>query len=520
MLQRFLLVLLAAGCLLGQVQVIETPNATLRLSKRSGDLVGVRWKNPALDILQEPKLGENFRLLLPNPGYEAAYFNSTDQQVSRIEPADGGVTCYYESLKNGQETVPLRVAYHIRTAGRQLQFSIEVENPTDRPLAEAYFGILGGLRGIGERTATESMVPGFFANLAPALFTKFQGGYYGGGNLGIRYSAGGWTYPGALTMGWMDIYNRKAGVGIYYANQDPETRVTALYTEMRPYTKSAEAGDSWPSAGELPPGEPLGLTMGWMYFPYVKNGRFVSGPVALEVHAGDWHKASEIYRAWFDGHFQVKRAPDWLRKEMAWQSIIISNCEDVVVHRFKDLPRLAADAKKYGVTTFEILGWDMGGIDRGYPDYRPDPRLGTRDEFRQALREIREMGVHPVIFSNVQVADTATQMFKDELHRYTMRGRWADDLFLAGWGEGTIGARLGLARSNMTFISPSQPAVHKLLLDQYLQLIRDGAEAFQLDKTGGVGMLDFNPSLPVPPDKSMPVGMLEKKSLQHKPAIL
>jgi len=44
------------------------------------------------------------------------------------------------------------------------------------------------------------------------------------------------------------------------------------------------------------------------------------------------------------------------------------------------------------VTTFEILGWDVGGIDRGYPQYRPSPRLGTVEEFRRALAEIRRMG--------------------------------------------------------------------------------------------------------------------------------
>ena len=77
---------------------------------------------------------------------------------------------------------------------------------------------------------------------------------------------------------------------------------------------------------------------------------------------------------------------------MAWQSVIISNSEDVMVWKFKDLPKLAAGAKKYGVTTFEILGWDIGGIDRGYPQYRPDPRLGTHDEFRQALAEDEKTG--------------------------------------------------------------------------------------------------------------------------------
>jgi hypothetical protein len=110
---------------------------------------------------------------------------------------------------------------------------------------------------------------------------------------------------------------------------------------------------------------------------------------------------------------------------MAWQSIIISNPEDVVVYRFNELAKLAADAKKYGITTFEILGWDVGGIDRGYPQYQPNPRLGTVEEFRKALADIRAMGVHPLLFSNVQVADTATPLFRSELSRYAVDGRWA-----------------------------------------------------------------------------------------------
>ena len=71
------------------VRTIETPNATLRLDADSGDLVGLDWKKPALRIIEEPRLGENFRLLLPKPGYEAAYFNSRDQKVSRIEETRG-----------------------------------------------------------------------------------------------------------------------------------------------------------------------------------------------------------------------------------------------------------------------------------------------------------------------------------------------------------------------------------------------------------------------------------------------
>jgi hypothetical protein len=498
----------AMAATVDHMRVIETPNAILRITEDSGNLVGIKWKNPELDVIREPRLGENFRVLLPKPGCEADYFYSTEQKVSRIEQTDDGVICHYELLRNAQEEVPVKVDYRIRAVGGQVQFSIEIENRTDRKLAEVFYGILGGLQGIGDRKDTETMIPGQIDNLAPAMFRNFHGGSYGGGNLGIRYDASGYTYPGAMPMGWMDVFNPKNNLGFYYANQDHDTRLTALYTELRPFTKSASVGDNWATPADVPPGEPIGMTIGWINFPYAGKGKFVAGPVALQVHTGDWHTASGIYREWFDQHFKVTRPASWLRKEMAWQSIILSNPEDVVVHRFNDLPRLAADAKKYGVTTFEILGWDMGGIDRGYPDYRPNPRLGTPEEFRQALAQMHKQGVHPLIFSNVQVADTATPLFRQNLSRYAVQQRWAPDWRMLGFGEGTISARMGLVQSNMAAISPSHPEFRKFLMDQYLPLVKDGADGFQFDKTTFDGYLDFNPLLPVSPDKSILPGVI------------
>ena len=503
------LLLAGYGAAEDAIRVIETPRATLRLEARSGNLVGIKWKGPALELIEEPRLGENFRLLLPKAGYEAAYFTSREQQVSRIERTADGVVCHYDSIRNTQERLPVKVRYSIRAAGDQVHFSITVDNPTDRRLAEVYYAILGGMHGVGDRLGTETLVPGMNQNAASALFRRFRGGSYGGGNLGIRYDAAGFTYPGAMTMGWMEAYNPGAGIGLYYANQDPETRLTALYVEMRPFTRTAVVGDNWPAPEDVPNGEPIGLTMGWMNFPYSARSVFRSGPIAVQVHPGDWHQGSDLYRRWFDGSFPVKREPNWLRREMAWQSVILSNCEDVIVHRFQDLPKLAADARKYGVTTFEILGWDTGGIDRGYPQYRPNPRLGTAREFRDALAAIRKLGVHPLIFSNIQFADTATPLFKEKLSQYAVRGRWAEDWPLMGWGEGTIGARMGLARSNMTLVSPAHTEYRKFLMDQYIQLVKDGADGFQLDKATVLATLDFNPRLPVPPDQSLIGGVTD-----------
>ena len=486
-----------------------TPLCTLRLDAVTGDLRGITWKNPQLEIIQEPRLGENFRLRFPRPGYEANYFLSSQQKVTRIETLPDGLTCHYESLRNDREELPVKVAYHIHVIEGRLEFSIEIDNATELPLAEVFFGIVGGQQGLVNRQETEALVPGMFSNLAPDLFRGFGGGY-GGGNLGIRYSALGYEYTGfTLVMGWTQFYNSRANLGLHYAYHDPEARLAAVYFELRPFTKIAAIGDKWPTREDLPEDEPIGLTMGWLNFPYAGKGISRYGPVTLQLHEGDWHEGSALYRQWFDQHFKVKRPPTWLRREMAWQSVIVSNPEDEVLYRFNDWPRLAAGAKKYGVTTFEILGWNIGGIDRGYPQYTPDPRLGTHEEFRAALAEIRRMGVHPLLFANIQVADTATPAFKETLHRYAVHGRWAPDYILYGWGEGTMSGRLGLTRSNMTLVSPSHPEFRKLLVDQCVERVRDGGEGFQFDKAGMLGDLDFNPALPTSPDRSLVAGVLQ-----------
>jgi len=86
-------------------EVVETPICRLRLDRRNGNLVGVAWKSPSLEVIQEPRLGENFRLLLPRPDCEANYFTSSEQEVSRIEKTAEGVACMYESLRNARETL-------------------------------------------------------------------------------------------------------------------------------------------------------------------------------------------------------------------------------------------------------------------------------------------------------------------------------------------------------------------------------------------------------------------------------
>ena len=128
-----------------------------------------------------------------------------------------------------------------RSGGQNLEFAIEVDNPTDLPLAEVYFGSSAGNR-VSAIVRTPIAGAGAGTQSRAVSFHEFCAGGYGGGNLGIRYDAAGFTYPGDMQMGWMEFFNRKTNLGLYYANHDPEPRQSALYFELRPFTKSAAGG--------------------------------------------------------------------------------------------------------------------------------------------------------------------------------------------------------------------------------------------------------------------------------------
>jgi hypothetical protein len=167
-----------AGVIYGQNKEknveISTNNYLITLDKVSGDLIGLEWKNNReVQIIKESRLGENFRLLLPMPDYEANYFYSNKQKTSKIEKIENGVICHYNGLKNERQELKINVVYKIVEVNGQIQFTIDIDNPTSQPLAEVYYGIIGGQQGIINRAVTKTLVTGVTWNSAPDLFNNF-----------------------------------------------------------------------------------------------------------------------------------------------------------------------------------------------------------------------------------------------------------------------------------------------------------------------------------------------------------
>ena len=81
--------------------------------------------------------------------------------------------------------------------------------------------------------------------------------------------------------------------------------------------------------------------------------------------------------------------------------------------QFKDLPKVGAEGKKCRVEAIQLVGWNKGGQDRGNPSHDPDPRLDTFEELKQAIKEIREMGIKLILFAKFNWAEQSIEEFKD-----------------------------------------------------------------------------------------------------------
>ena len=68
--------------------------------------------------------------------------------------------------------------------------------------------------------------------------------------------------------------------------------------------------------------------------------------------------------------------------------------------RFRDLAKIGEECARHGVKAIQLVGWNDGGQDQGNPSHNPDPRLGTFDELKEAIRQIQALGVKVVLFAN------------------------------------------------------------------------------------------------------------------------
>jgi hypothetical protein len=140
--------------------------------------------------------------------------------------------------------------------------------------------------------------------------------------------------------------------------------------------------------------------------------------------------------------------------------------------------------------------------------YTPEEKLGGREGFRKLLQTVEKNGGKCLVFNNYNILDQNTEWYKSDLFKYKQQDRFGQQNIWMGWGEGTLLARSALSvryhvRSSIT------PAVENILATQFLDLVRDGADGFQMDKVCVAAALDFNPLNTMKPDMALCEGLVQ-----------
>lgn len=467
----------------------------LAFDDEHGRLVLLRHRQLGIDLVTEPRLAENFRLLLPLPDWRGHYLSGREQRLSGADLAADGrsATLRWSRLESVRGTFDVSVELSVRLDGEDAEFRLRVENRTALTVEEAMYPAVGGMGNWEERDRWRlHRTTGVGVGTEWPAYEEFPGSY-----LGPRAPLWFALYPAQMSMPWVDLYDRTGRRGVMLANLDPRPAgaVSMAVAQLFPATNWRGSRQCWPDptrAGDVP----VGMTLGWASFPFVPGRQtWESPPVVLHFHRGTWYAAAGYYRAWFDRTMPVPidKGRSWLAQQDAWQSTIISYPEDTINYRFADLPRLAAAARSAGIHVLQIDGWDQGGIDRDYPRYLPDPRLGTAEELRAAIAECRRLGVDVLLFGNLQWANIETDWWREELHRYAVKDPRGNVRNSMGWEYHTL---LGLANqceSRMVPMNPAHPGYAAAIQDQLGGAARLGARGMQIDKLGAALGIDYDP---------------------------
>jgi len=453
--------------------VLENAACRVEVDREYGRLLRLLDCEGGIDLRSPSELAENFRLLVPVAAALRNFVQGKQQRLARVERGADRLVLHWDGPLRDErgQAHDLAAALSVELRGQAVEFRFWLTNRSAARVTEVWYPALGGLHAFGPPAVAAQTT----LNPPPHHGRRFTRPF--GQHLA--------TYP-SLNMGFMEVNNPELGRGLYLGAHDTMARLKGFFF------LEAIAGESRNVAAWL------------IHYPFTPpGGVFEGAPLIAQFHAGDWVRAGrEIYRPWFERTFGlVKPEEDWIRQNGFYQMIMILLPEGNVNYRFAEIPQLARDGLKYGLTSLQIAGWQRGGHDNGYPYYEPDPRLGTWADLEVALRECHALGVKVYFFVNIHVNNLDTEWYQRELKDYdfeTLKGQasWID-----GWGMGTLASRMKLTTPLMAFGDPSFPALADAHLEYFKQLARVGADGLHIDKLFP-SPLNFNPRIVLSPDQA------------------
>ncbi|OHB79282.1 MAG: hypothetical protein A2V98_06525 [Planctomycetes bacterium RBG_16_64_12] len=488
---------------------LENDRYRIELSRPNGAIRRVYDKVGQLDLIQEPRLADNFKFTLPLRGdaawqsTEANYILGKDQRLTACRQDEGGLHLQWDGPLTSVFGKPydVSVTMIIRLVGEGVQFNLQVRNVTSHEIGELFYPILGGSLGLGrhadQRKQTELVIPLSTSVETSKIFHTFTNHSW----LGVFGPEQYHSYPDKLSMPWVELYQPALDRAAYFGAHDPVPRFKVLHLEQCPGVAGDREDGNWPRPAELG-GLPGGVKISVVHFPYHPPGEtFTASPVVLRFHDGDWTRGARIYGDWFAAQSDLEACQQsWMYRNAAFQE-----CPRVP---YKELPEWAGQAARHGVTALLLGDWKTGGHNDGIPRFEPDPQLGTREELARAIPLCHELGIRMAFLVDLRPVSQSSDWYRNELDECACRDRWGVVHTVCHREPGNTPTHWFGSLERRAQLNPGAAGLRRILQKQCVELARLGADGVHL-RGFFARPLDFNPATGTTPDRASWAGVLE-----------
>lgn len=485
---RFLAVLVASANLtvVGHEVVLEDGQLLAGFDADSGALTRLESKSSHWLIERRPELGVSFRLLAPLPDRRDNSVLGQKQRPAEVqkESKDQVRIQWKDLLSEHGGVLPMTLTATVTLTNGSLSFGAELENDSPLTVEALDYPCLGDLNAPGRDSSLQVRTM-WYGNLqAESIYPNFSNGK---GYWGVNFPTK--TFDSHRSLFCLIQSPQE---GLYVEMQNPAQPYLLQYVfEQHPGLLSS-VNNRVAETDEIS-GVPAHLEFRACHFVFAHpHSRLQLAPVVLRCYRGDWHAGVDLYKQWRATWFKPARLPPWVTHVHSWGMLRLNTPEEDYTIPYTNLVKYGEEYARNGVRAVQLVGWNRGGQDRDDPSQDTDPRLGTRQEFQQAIAQIQTKGVQVILFGKLNWADKTTARYTNELYKYEVRDPYGIPYEQGGYSYVTPTQMAGINNRRRAVMDFLCPAYRALAAEEFEKLLGLGAAGWLFDEVCHHGPAEYN----------------------------
>jgi hypothetical protein len=358
----------------------------------TGSLVQIESLRTGGTHLGDPARGRLFRVMCPDGRRQSRHADSHDAPTPEFDVESNRLTIRYPELlaKDGSVKVSATVQVELPPDSAEALFTLEITHHRTERLHEIRFPWVGGWTGFagrGKDKAFCGVMPAEPWPISPEIFSYTIGGHH------RRHY---FNYNDRMLLPFFDVSGDGRGLSYICYQQRPAVgRRVVENLDPEPHQLSW----SW----------------AWVHLPFARpGGTWRSPTIGIGVHESDWHATADRFRSWLDTWWKAPKPPERLRQSIGFQVVLIRNFDGVPCNRFRDIPRLAAEGRKYGVD--DLCIWDAIQCVYLRPDdgelWEEFDPTQTLDDLRAGLTEAKRAGTNMSAMPNYRLIRGNSSLYR------------------------------------------------------------------------------------------------------------